>query len=177
MTTNERELLVELLSKLGISANLLGYHYIMRAVELVKDDLSVGRACPMVTKHIYPQIAKEFYTTPSRVERAIRTAIDKRWDRAGDYTRMRIFGDTRLSKRPTNAEFIASLAQYIISHDTFEDMPRDTPRDMPRDTPRDTPRDLLDEFVIRLAEKLPFINPIYFVNVAEEMRKELYKNE
>ena len=68
-----------------------------------------------VTKALYPQVAKKFSTTPSRVERAIRHAIEVAWDRGDVETLQRFFGYTvsDLKGKPTNSEFIAMIADHL----------------------------------------------------------------
>ena len=70
-----------------------------------------------ITKVLYPQVAKTFQTTPSRVERAIRHAIEVAWDRGDLDTLQRFFGYTvsNTKGKPTNSEFIALLADYVLS--------------------------------------------------------------
>ena len=68
-----------------------------------------------VTKVLYPQVAKKFYTTPSRVERAIRHAIEVAWDRGDVETLQRFFGYTvsEMKGKPTNSEFIAMISDHL----------------------------------------------------------------
>ena len=107
------EMLVSnLLHEMGMPANILGYKYLRRAIALcVKDD----NAIHAVTKVVYPSIAKEFQTTSSRVERAIRHSIEVAWDRGDIEVLQKYFKYTVDSRKlkPTNGEFIAMLADYL----------------------------------------------------------------
>lgn len=112
------ERVTEFMHKIGIAANLKGYYYVRRAIILcIKEDSMIKQ----ITKVLYPAIAKEFGTTPSRVERAIRHAIEIAWDR-GDVDELeKCFGYTISYNRgkATNSEFIATIAdkfrlRYII---------------------------------------------------------------
>jgi two-component system response regulator (stage 0 sporulation protein A) len=101
-----------ILQKIGISPNLKGYRYLTDAILIVsyKPEYSSG-----VTKILYPEIAKKHSTTPSRVERAIRHAIQVAWTRGNaGYIKQR-FGSTpgNDDRRPTNSEFIAFMADRI----------------------------------------------------------------
>ena len=106
--------------EVGIPAHVKGYQYVRRAILMAISDPDVING---VTKIIYPTIAKEFKTTPSRVERAIRHAIEVAWDR-GDveqlhsffgYTVSSLFGYSVSGSRgkPTNSEFIAMIADRL----------------------------------------------------------------
>lgn len=104
-----------LLRKMGIKPGLLGWKYINEAVNLVIED-------PMtidgITKILYPTIAKKFGTTPSRVERAIRHAIEVSFYRLPLCMVKDIFGNTMecsSSTKPTNKEFIAAVAQVVAN--------------------------------------------------------------
>ena len=106
----------KLLHSLGIPSHIRGYQYIRESVYIMyqNPDMIGG-----ITKCIYPEIANRFETTASRVERAIRHAIEVSWTR-GDYEMMEeLFGhsvDYDRSK-PTNSEFIATLADSLrLSH-------------------------------------------------------------
>lgn len=102
----------ECLKELGIAANLKGYYCIRYAVMLLLDDLKyVSHA----TTKLYPEIAEYFDTTASRVERAIRHAIEKGWGRGNIELQNKMFGySIDMSKdSPTNMEFITTVADYI----------------------------------------------------------------
>ncbi len=97
---------------LGIPAHIKGYYYIRSAIIMSIENPEVMHA---VTKILYPAIAKKFQTTPSRVERAIRHAIEVSWER-GDIEKLQsVFGYTvSVNKgKPTNSEFIALLADKL----------------------------------------------------------------
>ena len=103
----------DLLIQIGVPAHLKGYKYIRCAVGLIVEDhnyLDGG-----VTKMLYPEVAKRFSTTASRVERGIRHAIEVAWNRADFDVIQDLFGYTvnPLKGKPTNSEFIAMLADII----------------------------------------------------------------
>ncbi len=104
--------LTDLLHNLGIPSHIRGYNYIRDGILLiVQNDKSIS----FITKDIYPEVAKKYNTTPSRVERAIRHAIEISWTR-GDVDLMdEIFGNSLNLNRdkPTNAEYIVTLADRI----------------------------------------------------------------
>lgn len=103
------------LIRLGFKANLKGYNYSRRALLMIHEDPD---CINYITKRLYPQLAKEFNTTSSRVERAIRHAIETAWENGDMELIEEIFGYT-VSKhkgKPTNSEFIALLADYIRVH-------------------------------------------------------------
>ena len=100
-----------ILKDLGISANLLGYHYLRYGIELVTGDMSYMNG---IVKKLYTEIANEFGTKPSRVERAIRFAIEQGWHRGSPHAMDAIFGHSvKEGVNPTNAEFICTVADYI----------------------------------------------------------------
>ena len=96
----------------GVPAHIKGYQYVREAIILAVEDIDIINA---VTKALYPAVAKHFGTTPSRVERAIRHAIEVAWDRGDLETLQRYFGYTVNSAKgkPTNSEFIAMIADRI----------------------------------------------------------------
>lgn len=98
--------------EVGIPAHVKGYQYVRRAILMAIADPEVING---VTKVIYPTIAKEFKTTPSRVERAIRHAIEVAWDRGNVETLTSLFGYSVSGTRgkPTNSEFIAMIADRL----------------------------------------------------------------
>ena len=109
-----RELRISnMLKDLGIAANLSGYTYLKKAIDMVMDDPSLIHH---VTKDIYPSMAQEFKTTYSRVERAVRHSIQVGWQKGNKQTQDELFGYTVSSDRghPTSSEFIATIADYII---------------------------------------------------------------
>ena len=107
----EREI-SDLLHLLGVPSHVKGYEYIREGIGLMYSNPSMLGA---ITKEMYPEIAVKYNTTSSRVERAIRHAIEISWNR-GDYDLMEdIFGNSvDVDKsRPTNSEFIATLADKL----------------------------------------------------------------
>ena len=96
----------------GIPAHIKGYQYLREAIMIPVRDMDVINA---VTKVLYPEVAKRFATTPSRVERAIRHAIEVAWDRGDLETLQKYFGYTVSVSRgkPTNSEFIAMIADRL----------------------------------------------------------------
>ena len=102
----------EVIHEIGVPAHIKGYQYLREAIILTINDMDMINA---VTKVLYPQVAKRFSTTPSRVERAIRHAIEVAWDRGDVETLQRFFGYTvsDLKGKPTNSEFIAMIADHL----------------------------------------------------------------
>ena len=102
----------EVLHEIGVPAHIKGYQYLREAIMVVVNDHEAVHA---ITKVLYPKLAKTFQTTPSRVERAIRHAIEVAWDRSDIETTQRWFGWTvSIDKgKPTNSEFIALVADKL----------------------------------------------------------------
>lgn len=102
----------DMLHQLGIPAHLRGYRYMITAIEAVIED---EQMLECVTKALYPYVAREHDSTASRVERALRHAIEVAWGRGCIEAQDRMFGNTvSLQKgRPTNSEFIAMVASQI----------------------------------------------------------------
>ena len=98
--------------EIGVPAHIKGYQYLREAIIIAVNDMDVINA---ITKVLYPQVAKTFGTTPSRVERAIRHAIEVAWDRGDLDTLQRFFGYTvsNTKGKPTNSEFIALIADKL----------------------------------------------------------------
>ena len=98
--------------EIGVPAHFKGYQYLREAIMIAVEDMDVINA---ITKILYPQVAKTFQTTPSRVERAIRHAIEVAWDRGDLDTLQRFFGYTvsNTKGKPTNSEFIALIADKL----------------------------------------------------------------
>jgi len=96
----------------GVPAHIKGYQYLREAIHIAVMDMDVINA---VTKVLYPEVAKHFGTTPSRVERAIRHAIEVAWDRGDLETLQKYFGYTvsNTKGKPTNSEFIAMIADRL----------------------------------------------------------------
>lgn len=102
----------EIIHQVGIPAHIKGYHYLRTAIMLsVNNDEMINS----ITKLLYPTVAKLYQTTSSRVERAIRHAIEIAWDRGDIDVLTRIFSYTvRTTKgKPTNSEFIALIADHL----------------------------------------------------------------
>jgi two-component system response regulator (stage 0 sporulation protein A) len=97
---------------MGVPAHIKGYQYLRDAILLVISEINLLGA---VTKELYPMIAEKYNTTPSRVERAIRHAIELAWNRGNVELMSRYFGYTiNLDKgKPTNSEFIAMVADRL----------------------------------------------------------------
>jgi two-component system response regulator (stage 0 sporulation protein A) len=97
---------------MGVPAHIKGYQYLRDAIIMVINEVGLLGA---VTKELYPMIARKFETTPSRVERAIRHAIELAWDRGNVEMMTRYFGYTVNLERgkPTNSEFIAMVADKM----------------------------------------------------------------
>ena len=97
---------------LGVPAHLGGYSYIREAILISITDME---AVNRVTKYLYPEIAEMYNTTPLKVERAIRTAIEASWARGSREVMEEIFGYSSASgrKRPTNSEYIAGIADKV----------------------------------------------------------------
>ena len=110
MSLEER--VTELMHDIGVPAHIKGYNYVRCAIILATKDPEMINA---VTKLLYPAVAKYFATTPSRVERAIRHAIEVAWDRGDIDTLQKHFGYTvsNAKGKPTNSEFIAMLADEL----------------------------------------------------------------
>lgn len=105
--------ITEVLSTLGMPANLLGYKYLRAAIQMAVKNPDLLSS---ITKVIYPTVAKEFGTTASNVERSIRHAIEVAWDR-GDIERLHNrFGYSVDPNRgrPTNAEFISRIVDDLL---------------------------------------------------------------
>ena len=101
-----------IIHEIGVPAHIKGYQYLREAIIIAVADMDVINA---ITKVLYPQVAKAFQTTPSRVERAIRHAIEVAWDRGDLDTLQRFFGYTvsNTKGKPTNSEFIALIADKL----------------------------------------------------------------
>jgi two-component system response regulator (stage 0 sporulation protein A) len=102
----------KIIHEIGVPAHVKGYQYLRDAIMLVVDEINYLGA---VTKELYPTIAQKYDTTPSRVERAIRHAIELAWDR-GDYDKINNFFGYTISGekgKPTNSEFIAIIADKL----------------------------------------------------------------
>ena len=110
--TSIEALVTGIIHEIGVPAHIKGYQYLREAIIIAVNDMDVINA---ITKVLYPQVAKTFQTTPSRVERAIRHAIEVAWDRGDLDTLQRFFGYTvsNTKGKPTNSEFIALIADKL----------------------------------------------------------------
>ena len=97
----------------GIPAHIKGYHYLREGIRLVYNDPDLINR---ITKELYPGIAKRFDTSPSKVERAIRHAIEVAWTRGKIENLNSLFGYNIYGKndKPTNGEFIALVADKLL---------------------------------------------------------------
>ena len=102
----------QIIHQIGVPAHIKGYQYLRTAILLTIKDSDVINS---VTKVLYPSVAKKYSTTTSRVERAIRHAIEVAWDRGDVDTLNSYFGYTIQNNRgkPTNSEFIAMIADNL----------------------------------------------------------------
>lgn len=105
-------LVTDIIHQIGVPAHIKGYHYLRFSIVEAVQEPTVLDA---VTKQLYPRVAEQFVTTPSRVERAIRHAIEVAWGRGDIETLHYYFGSTVLMSRgkPTNSEFIAMISDKI----------------------------------------------------------------
>ena len=110
--SNIETMVTAIIHEIGVPAHIKGYQYLREAIMIAVDDMDVINA---ITKVLYPQVAKTFATTPSRVERAIRHAIEVAWDRGDLETLQKFFGYTvsNTKGKPTNSEFIALIADRL----------------------------------------------------------------
>jgi two-component system response regulator (stage 0 sporulation protein A) len=125
-----REVVVtDIIHQVGIPAHIKGYHYLRYAIMLSLDDVDM---LDSITKKLYPAIAEHFNTTSSRVERAIRHAIEIAWDRGDIDVLNNLFGYTiNITKgKPTNSEFIALITdnlrlrfKFISTSDNYDHLP------------------------------------------------------
>jgi len=104
--------ITNIIHEIGIPAHIKGYFYIREAIYMVINNVELLSA---VTKELYPSIANKYNTTPSRVERAIRHAIEVAWSRGCVETLNNLFGYTTTKDRgkPTNSEFIAMISDKL----------------------------------------------------------------
>ena len=105
-------LVTNIIHEIGVPAHIKGYQYLREAIIIAVNDMDVINA---ITKVLYPEVAKNFGTTASRVERAIRHAIEVAWDRGDLETLQKYFGYTvsNTKGKPTNSEFIAMIADRL----------------------------------------------------------------
>ena len=110
--SNLETMVTSIIHEIGVPAHIKGYQYLREAIKIAVNDMDVINA---ITKVLYPQVAKTFSTTPSRVERAIRHAIEVAWDRGDLEVLQSFFGYTVSNSKgkPTNSEFIALIADKL----------------------------------------------------------------
>ena len=101
-----------IIHEIGVPAHIKGYQYLRDGIIMVVNNIEIIN---QITKQLYPDLAKKYKTTPSRVERAIRHAIEVAWNRGQIETVDSIFGYTVNSNKgkPTNSEFIAMVADKL----------------------------------------------------------------
>jgi len=106
------KIVTQIIHEVGIPAHIKGYQFIRSAIMMAISDID---SINYITKQLYPSIAKQYQTTPSRVERAIRHAIEVAWNRGKPEIMNELFGYTISSGKgkPTNSEFIAMIADKI----------------------------------------------------------------
>jgi two-component system, response regulator, stage 0 sporulation protein A len=104
--------ITQIIHEIGVPAHIKGYHYLREAIGMVYKDVEILGS---ITKILYPKIAEKYNTTPSRVERAIRHAIEVAWGRGNVDSIRSLFGNTvNVGKsKPTNSEFIAMVADKL----------------------------------------------------------------
>ncbi|KXH87494.1 sporulation transcription factor Spo0A [Sporosarcina sp. HYO08] len=104
--------ITSIIKEIGVPAHIKGYAFLREAIQMVYTDVDLLGS---VTKVLYPDIAEKYNTTPSRVERAIRHAIEVAWNRGNYDVISKMFGYTvhHLKSKPTNSEFIAMIADKI----------------------------------------------------------------
>lgn len=113
VTEKDIEIMVtNIIHEIGIPAHIKGYQYLRYAIIMVAKDIEIINS---ITKSLYPTVAQAFNTTPSRVERAIRHAIEVAWDRGDTEVLNSFFGFTIANSKgkPTNSEFIAMIADKL----------------------------------------------------------------
>ncbi|NCB62602.1 MAG: sporulation transcription factor Spo0A [Clostridia bacterium] len=109
---NLESTVTSIIHEIGVPAHIKGYQYLREAIMMTVENMEIINA---VTKVLYPEVAKRYGTTASRVERAIRHAIEVAWDRGDLETLQKYFGYTvsNAKGKPTNSEFIAMIADRL----------------------------------------------------------------
>ena len=109
---NLEALVTNIIHEVGVPAHIKGYQYLREAIIMVVNNINMIN---QITKELYPEIAYKFNTTPSRVERAIRHAIEVAWGRGDQQVVESIFGYTVSASKgkPTNSEFIAMISDKL----------------------------------------------------------------
>lgn len=112
------------LKEMGIHQDLLGYKYLRVAIEAVVKKPSM---IDSITKGLYPYVAERCYTTPMRVERAIRHAIETSWKEMTDDMKKNVFGNAvaKNQNRPANGHYIAAVAEIISEYDEHPILPKE----------------------------------------------------
>ena len=110
--TNLKMRITQVMHEIGVPAHIKGYEYLRYAIQLVVKDMQLVNS---ITKELYPMIAKQFNTKASRVERAIRHAVEVAWSRGDVEVLQKYFGGTisLIRGKPTNSEFIALIADKL----------------------------------------------------------------
>ena len=105
-------LVTNVIHEIGVPAHIKGYQYLREAIIMVVNNIDIIN---QITKQLYPEIAEKYHTTPSRVERAIRHAIEVAWGRGEPAVVENIFGYTVSASKgkPTHSEFIAMIADKL----------------------------------------------------------------
>ncbi|ADL13232.1 sporulation transcription factor Spo0A [Acetohalobium arabaticum] len=104
--------ITDIMHEIGVPAHIKGYLYLREAIGMVVEEVELLGA---ITKELYPLVARKFNTTPSRVERAIRHAIEVAWERGNTEAINKLFGHSvsTESGKPTNSQFIAKIADKL----------------------------------------------------------------
>lgn len=105
--------IAEVLVSFGIMHHLNGYRFLQEGIRRTMEDPGVLRG---ITKILYPELARSFHTTATRVERSMRSALETAWDNGDAKRRSAYFGAamSRFDKRPSNSEFLAMCADFIL---------------------------------------------------------------
>lgn len=112
------KLITNILLRLGLHANQYGYHYLRTAILMVKED---QERITSVTKLLYPDVAKFYHVSSSKIERAIRTSIETAWKQPKKEIIKIVFKDfdQYMEHRPTNTEFIEAIVEYLNEENTY----------------------------------------------------------
>ena len=107
-----RKEITKMLRTIGMPSHVLGYEYTREAILIALGNKDTLRS---ITKRLYPRVAETFQTTPSRVERAMRHAVEVAWDRGDLDVLSELFGNSvsRSRGKPTNSEFCSAVADYL----------------------------------------------------------------
>ena len=110
--TELEKVVTNIIHELGIPAHIMGYHYVRSAIIIAVENIEIIHA---ITKRLYPDLAKIYHTTSTRVERAIRHSIEVAWNRGDSKFLDSYFGYTISPDKgkPTNSQFIAVIADRI----------------------------------------------------------------